>query len=181
MAMSSDYAMDYTVWADYYAYIVSNNATDGTTTDSEWEEYGEDYNMDDYYYDDYYGDEYIDYEMMYMYAPWDWGYSDTWKDNYMCADGENYYENYIEMGEGFSYRDDCIDWCYKVQEEQGGTCCGSAVVFDYYSYSTMVYCAVYDTEPGEYDYLPEEIDSYNAAFYSAFPLEEKRDGPMAQI
>jgi len=137
MEMGSDYAMDYTVWADYYAYIVSNNATNGTATEGEWEEkdweeYGEDYDMDDYYYDDYYGDEYVD---MYLYAPYDWGFSDTWKDSYMCAFGENYYESIIEMSEGFRYRDECIDWCYKVLEEQGGTCCGSAVMLDYYTSS----------------------------------------------
>jgi len=30
MEMPSDYAMDYTVWADYYSYIVQTNGTNGT-------------------------------------------------------------------------------------------------------------------------------------------------------
>lgn len=182
MPMEADYAMDYTVWADYYAYIVQ------TSSDADWSNatnatYGDyyDYGDWDYYYgedwDDYYYDDYADYEWLYSYAPWDWGMSENWNDNYMCADEANGWNNYVDMIETFTYRDECIDWCYSVQAEMGGTCCGSAVIFDSYSYESYVACAVYDTEPGEYDYLPEEMSESMAAWYGAFEIPSYETGP----
>jgi len=140
--------------------------------------------MDDYgsYEDDYYyEDDAVDYDLMYSYAPWDWGYSETWMDQYMCADEVNEYNSYLDMTEGLSYRDECIDWCFATKEDVGGNCCASSVVFNSYDYSVNVYCAVYDTEPGAYDYMPEETEAGYAAFYSAMPLDSMMDeGIVAQ-
>jgi len=103
--------MDYTMWADYYAYISypseegkdsgeweEESWDDETMKEESWDDETWEENYDDYYYDDYYNDE-IDYDLLYSYAPWDWGYSETWMDGYICADSENYYEGYIDSVE----------------------------------------------------------------------------------
>jgi len=105
MEMPSDYAMEFTAWADYYSYIVETNGTSNATAygdeEGKWdygmEEGKYDYGMEEgkYDYGDYYEDEMyetaaVDYDLMYSYAPWDWGMSETWMDQYMCADVDNY-------------------------------------------------------------------------------------------
>ena len=137
-----------------------------------YDDYDYDYGYEDWDYD--YG---IDYDYAYSFAPGDWGYSKVWKDGYFCGvyDPEDYLD--IKMpGDDGSYsgianRDECLDWCRQRSQEIGGTCCANmyeAYLTDYPTFN--VWCAIYDSEPGSYEYWGEDIDETYAAFYSATPL-----------
>merc|ERR1712127_1168282 len=135
---SMTYSYDNSTMMDY-SY---DNSTMMNGTES-WNEYDypmyeDEYYSDDYYYDDY-GYEYIDYDLAYMFAPYDWGYSDTWKEGYWCSYGP--FDSLIsDFGEAPITRDECYDWCESTTKEYGldGACCNHEVFTD------LVTSSIYD-------------------------------------
>ena len=84
-----------------------------------------------------------------------------------------------EYWSGFETRDECFEWCRETKKELGqGTCCGNAFEVDLMSGETYTYCALYDSEEGEYDEMMEEIYPEWALFYSARPMNDR--GAMEQ-
>lgn len=87
--------------------------------------YTEDGYDDTYYYEDDYYYEYIDYELAYMFAPEDWGWSE-WQDGYFC-DGMTEDPEAMaiasqfpdEFWDGFVTREECFDWCKDTKKEMG--------------------------------------------------------------
>jgi len=81
-----------------------------------------------------------------------------------------------------SNRDECIDWCQAAKEELGGNCCGSSVAFDAYFNTNQVYCVIFDVDKEEmFEYMPEEVNSDGAYFFSSFELGGMREtGLMEQ-
>lgn len=125
----------------------------------------------------------IDYFDPYLFAPWDWGYSKTWKDNYFCSGIEDPETENIasafpdDYWSGYADRDECYEWCHKTKKEFGyGTCCGHASFGDLYTGDQEHYCAVFDSPKGEYDKKWEEIESDYALFWSSRPIEKKKGG-----
>lgn len=134
-----NYTMNYTEsWEDWEIPPMMNSTMNNTMNSTEsWEDW-DDYYYDDYYNEDdtyYYGDldeEYIDYDIAYMFAPYDWGVSKKWKDNYFCGGVVDPMTDHIaakfpdEYFTGLS-RDECFDWCKETKRELGyGNCCGHA-------------------------------------------------------